>query len=182
MESTGDVGLSIVTEDEDTLIAMLGASELDVIAGPFPEGYQGAGDFVSIPLISDQLIAVVRPQHPLAQIKRPPPEELLNYAWVAPKPQGIRQEFSSHPILQRMKIVSENYNILKKLATRTDAICAGPRAVFREELAAGQLREVDTALGLVWGSCLLTRHETYATPLAKALVDIFQSVAAAHRN
>jgi DNA-binding transcriptional LysR family regulator len=180
MEKTGQVRLSIITEDEDTLLSMLNASELDIIAGPFPSEKQDEGSLFSIPLISDQLIAVTRPDHPLSRSNPVSLDDLLEYSWVAPKPQGILQEIQGHPILQRMKIVSENYGILKTLTIRTDAVCAGPRAVFRDELKADKLVELEAELGLVWGSTLLTKHETYATPLARELVDTFQAVATYH--
>lgn len=182
VQSTGQIRLSIITEDEDTLISMLDASEVDVIAGPFALREGEDDKLFSMPLISDQLIAVTRPEHPLSQSGPLNLESVLQFPWVAPKPQGILQEIQEHPILQRMKIVSENYGILKNLTKRTDAICAGPRAVFRDELAAGELTELRAELDLSWGSTLLTRHETYATPLARALVDTFLEIASDHTS
>ena len=64
-ESTGGVQLSIVTEDEDVLLSMFAASELDVIVGPFAGIEQLSDQILAIPMIEDQIIPVVRAGHPL---------------------------------------------------------------------------------------------------------------------
>ena len=82
-----------------------------------------------------------------------------------------------HPVFGRMKVLSDNYAMLKRLALSTDVICAGPRGVFTEEMANKSLVEIPAPLNVVWESALLVKPETYATPLAKHLVSIFETEA-----
>ena len=68
-----------------------------------------------------------------------------------------------------MKILSDNYDILKKLTRSSDVICAGPRAVFKNELGDGVLSEIGTPLDITWESALLVKprdlcYATGATP------------------
>ena len=58
VETTGDVDLSIVTEDEETLLAMFRASELDIVVGPFLAAEQIRDHTMAIPMIKDTIIAV----------------------------------------------------------------------------------------------------------------------------
>lgn len=180
VESTGEVALSIVTENEETLLSMFRASELDIVVGPFEAQQQQGEHIVAIPMITDRVIAVARPDHPLFDAKTVEMEALIDYSWVAPKAQGTVQHIGDHPIFSRMKILSDNYDILKKLTISSDVVCAGPRAVFKEELDAGALTEIDLPLQVTWESALLVKPETYATPLARHLVAIFESARAPH--
>ena len=175
VESTGDVGLSIVTEDEETLLAMFTASELDIIVGPFEAGMHRAEDTLALPMITDQIIAVARPSHPVFTESASIEQALLNYPWVAPKAQGTVQQIGDHPILRRMKVLSDNYALLKTLTLSSDVICAGPRGVFNTEIESKKLREIEAPLEITWTSALLVKPETYATPLAKHLVSIFET-------
>ena len=106
----------------------------------------------------------------------------MKYSWVAPKAQGTVQQIGDHPVLSRMKILSDNYDILKKLTLSSDVICAGPRAVFKTELASELLREVEVPLDITWESALLIKPETYATPLARHLVTIFKAATAGYES
>lgn len=182
VESTGEVELSIVTEDEETLLSMFRASELDIIVGPFQAQEQKSERVMAIPMIQDTIIAVARPGHPFFESSTGNLEELIHYSWVAPKAQGTVQRMGDHPIFSRMKILSDNYDILKKLTTSSDVVCAGPRAVFSHELAAGALREIPIPLDVTWESALLVKPETYSTPLARHLVSVFESAKASHEN
>ncbi|MEM8660547.1 MAG: LysR family transcriptional regulator [Pseudomonadota bacterium] len=175
VESTGDVELSIVTEDEPTLLSMFNASELDVVVGPFDVNEHTGKNRISIPMISDRIIAAARPYHPVFSKTAPELNELLRYSWVAPKTQGTVKGIDGHPIFKKMKVLSDNYTALKTLTCFSDAICAGPRAVFKSELELNQLREIKLPFELIWTSALLVKPETYATPLARHLVSLFES-------
>ena len=121
------------------------------------------------------IIAVARPSHPIFASSSNVEEDLMKYSWAAPKAQGTVQQVGDHPVFNRMKILSDNYDMLKKLTLSSDVLCAGPRAVFRSEIDAGRLREVDVPLDVTWESALLVKPETYATPLARHLVSLFES-------
>ncbi len=173
--STGNVELSIVTEDDETLLSMFDAAELDIIVGPFQIDMLDTDYLVAIPMISDSIIAVARASHPLFAESSIELDALIQYSWAAPKPQGSTRMEIDHPIFNRMKLQSDNYDVLKKITLTSDLICAGPKAVFAEEIAAGQLREISAPLNVSWESALLIKPETYETPLARHLVSLFES-------
>ncbi len=182
VESTGMVELTILTEDENTLLEMFTASELDVIVGPFSPEEHAATDRIAIPMISDKIIAVARPEHPVFKHAAEGKPEIQDYQWVAPRTQGTVERLDNHPALSQMKVLTENYAVLRMLTAATDVICAGPRAVFVEEVKAGNLREVAFPMELTWKSALLIKPETYATPLAKQLVGLFEASANSFRS
>lgn len=174
-KSTGSVQLSIVTENDDTLLAMLKASELDVVVGPFRVDEHASNKIMAIPMIEDTIIAVVRQGHPLLKGESREEADLLEYDWVSPKSQGTARVESDHPILKRMKVLSDNYTVMKNLTLRSDVVCAGPSAIFREELDQGVLARLEFPPYVNWQSALLVKPETYATPLGKHLVSLFVS-------
>ena len=171
--------LSIATEDEGTLLSLFAASELDIVVGPFRAELWADDHVIAIPMISDQIIAVARAGHSVFNDNMANLEALLTYHWVAPKAQGSVQGAGDHPITSRMKVLSDNYDMLKKLTLSADVICAGPRSVFADELENQSLREISTPLEVVWDSALLIKPETLATPLANHLVTIFTNAEAA---
>ncbi|MEO0437416.1 MAG: LysR family transcriptional regulator [Pseudomonadota bacterium] len=181
-ESTGNVRLSIVTESEETLLRMLRGSKLDVVVGPFQARDQDGEHLLAFPMIEDEIIAVVRKGHPLLGRKSYKLLDLIEYSWVAPKAQGTVQQTSDHPVFSKMKISSDNYSLLKQLTIRSDVICAGPSAVFKQELADKFLIEVPVSLEVTWESALLVRPETLATPLGKHLVSLFTTLRDSYSN
>lgn len=182
VETTGDVTLSIVTEDEETLLSMFASSQLDIIVGPFNCKDQSSNDRIAVPMIRDTIIATARPGHPLFESSPNKLEDLMNYSWVAPRAQGTVQQVGDHPVMSKMKVLTDDYDILKKLTLFSDVICAGPRTVFKKEIETQMLREIAVPLHLTWESALLIKPETYATPLAKHLVSIFESATVGHKS
>lgn len=177
-EKTGDVQLSIVTADEDVLLAMFEASELDVVVGPFLADERVSDNVMALPMIEDEIIAVVRAKHPLLKTKLTDLDQLMAHSWVAPRAQGTTKQLGDHPVLSRMKIHSDNYHLLKQITMRSDVICAGPSAVFIQEFYEGSLVALSVPPVVTWKSALLVRPETYATPLGKHLVSLFESARA----
>lgn len=176
LDTTGDVQISIVTEDDDKLLALFNASEVDVIVGPFRASEWEKRDIVSISMVKDHVIAVARKGHPVFRSKRHDVSKLTAFPWAAPKAQGTARQAKGAQIIGDPKVVSDNYDLLKKLTLSSDAICAGPRAVFKEELASGLLRQLKVDLSIYWESALLVRPETLATRLAGHLVAMFKTV------
>ncbi len=176
LEAVGKVNLSVVTEDDETLLRMLNASEVDVIVGPFRSADWQNRNIVCVPMVQDKVIAVARHKHTIFRSKLADEARLAQFPWVAPKTQGSATPLPGSPILDAIRIVSDNYDLLKKLLLTTDAICAGPRAIFSQELEAKVLRQIDVDLSINWESSLLLRPETLGTPLARQLVSIFEKV------
>ena len=147
---TGNVRFSVLTERASVLIEQLRSGALDVIAGPFGASRPAleAEGIRSIELIKERTINVARAEHPIFLAKEP---DLLAYAYAAPPLQGTME--SSVPSgLDRRRLSSDNYTLLKRVVLSTDYICGAPREIFRTELASGSMRELPDSPSVEWQS------------------------------
>lgn len=180
LETTGDVEVSIRTEDDVTLAALFERSELDVIIGPFdPESWRKRG--VSIrPMINDRIIAVARAAHPLFTTSHDTsgadwPATVWQYPLVAPRTQGTVQPQDGAPTIAPRRVASDNYSLLRQLTLELDVICGGPEALFRDDIERGTLRKIDIDLHTDWQSYLLVREEALASPLVQHFVELCEA-------
>ncbi len=95
----------------------------------------------------------------------------LEYAYAAPPLQGT----IASPVprgLERRRLSSDNYTLLKKVVLETDYVCGGPMEVFGAELEAGALRIIPNTPSVEWCSACLFRTEALETPLVKLFVEV----------
>ena len=182
MDNTDGPVLSIVTEDEETLLEMFMRSELDLLVGPFDRQWARDNDLIVVPMVEDEIVAMVRTEHPILDLSQLSLDSLGAYPLVVPKTQTSGITGNLQEILKAVKIKSDNYDLLKKICKQSNAICAGPRAVFKDELEGNILQEVPISLSIKWRSTLLVRPETIATPLAKLMVEQFDLTAQAFKQ
>ena len=167
---TGNVRCSVLTERASVLIEQLKAGALDVIAGPFGahgEDLEEEG-ITAIDLIKETTVNVARADHPIFVNNKP---NFLEYAYAAPPLQGTMES----PVpsgLERRRLSSDNYTLLKKVTLETDYICGGPKEIFRAELESGTMRIVPNTPSIEWQSACLFRAEALETPLVKMFVDV----------
>ena len=173
----GDAQITVVTEDDKNLIEQLALSELDVIVGPFEASDTGIDELIELNMLSEPMIAVTRPEHPLVGHNEISIESAVGYQWAAPRPTANTNDASALTILPRVKLFSDNYPLLIRAALTADLICVGPRSVFATELANGVLQPLPLDLGVHWRSTLLTRPEAYLTPLINHIATLFQRTA-----
>ena len=173
----GDAQITVVTEDDKNLIEQLALSELDVIVGPFEASDTGIDELIELNMLSEPMIAVTRPEHPLVGHNEISIESAVGYQWAAPRPTANTNDASALTILPRVKLFSDNYPLLIRAALTADLICVGPRSVFATELANGVLQPLSLDLGVHWRSTLLTRPEAYLTPLVNHIATLFQRTA-----
>ena len=172
----GDAQITVVTEDDKNLIEQLALSELDVIVGPFEASDTGIDELIELNMLSEPMIAVTRPEHPLVGHSEISIESAVGYQWAAPRPTANTNDASALTILP-VKLFSDNYPLLIRAALTADLICVGPRSVFATELANGVLQPLPLDLGVHWRSTLLTRPEAYLTPLVNHIATLFQRTA-----
>lgn len=178
VRATGDIKISVVTEDDKTLLSMFDNSELDVIIGPFHSDPWKAKGIVTKPLIGEPIIAVARYDHPIFRYDIIDQEILQAYPWAIPKTEGSIKRPDEDLIRPLAKVSADNYDLLRRITIRLDTLCAGPRAIFKHDIEQKTLREVDADLGIYWQSSLFVRPETLATPLVAHLVSLCEEVAA----
>ena len=166
---SGNVRFSVLTERATVLIEKLKSGELDVIAGPFGVTAQELEEdgLTSIKLIHERTINVARSEHPIFNTKNP---NFLDYAYASPPLQGTMQS-EVRSGLERRRLSSDNYTLVKKVALETDYICGGPKEIFRAELESGSMREVPDSPSIEWRSSCLFKNEALETPLVSLFVD-----------
>lgn len=181
LETTGRVSVSIVAEDDQTLLKLFADAELDIIVGPFSASEQATDHVLGFEMVSDHITAVVRASHPLCDIEVTE-SALADYPLISPKAQGTVRGQDIPDGLNNLKIISDNYDSLKSLTLTSNAICMGPKAVFASQIQAGDLVELPLPISVEWKSALLVKRETYTTPLARHLVSLFEDAARAVNN
>ena len=173
----GAAQITVVTEDDRNLIEQFASSELDVIVGPFEASDTGIDELIELNMLSEPMIAVTRPEHPLVGHNEVSIESAVGYQWAAPRPTANTNDAAALTILPRVKLFSDNYPLLIRAALTVDLICVGPRSVFAAELSTGALQQIPLDLGVHWRSTLLTRPEAYLTPLISHIGTLFQRTA-----
>lgn len=173
IDTTGSAEISVVTEDDQSLLAMLDASDLDIVIGPFPIDYGEAGQYAGRPMIGDRIIAVARPQHPIFSARNP---SLTDYPMAIPKTQGSLLQTGPTETLGAARVSIDNYELLKHMTAHHDLICGGPEAIFHNEIRQGHMQQIDIDLGLYWQSVMLVRHESLNTPIVAHFVHLCETV------
>jgi DNA-binding transcriptional LysR family regulator len=136
-------------------------------------------------LASDPLAVALRPDHPLANTDLPTPAEVARYpsigASTAPRferwrTERVRRE-GEEP--HTPSLVSDNYEILVRLAERSDAIVFGPRNLLNRYAQEGRLAVVKWPLeGPNTQSSLIHLKERHLSPAATRLIElVIQSAA-----
>jgi len=172
VQTTGDVEITVVTETDEALMEMFDASDIDIIIGPFDHQAWSKKGMITRPMISDDIIAVARQDHPIFEAAEITPDLLTRYPLLAPKTRGTVTQKKGAPTLPAPKVASDNYDLLRRLTLKLDAFCGGPRLIFQKHLDGGDLREINIDLAMFWQSYLIVRPETYHTPIISHFVDL----------
>ena len=174
--NSGEIQITVISGDDETLAQAFESAEIDVMIGPFPADDWKARGMETVPMISDAIVPVARTDHPLFDLKDVTAEKLMSYPIAVPKT-GTSETENIAPFSAPPKLRVDNYHLLKRVCLETDAICAGPRAIFQGELAEGSLRVVSLELDATWRSTLIVRPETLESPLVSRFVELSQEVA-----
>lgn len=177
VQSTGNIQVTVVTEDDTTLLSLFEASELDVVIGPFHTAEWEAKGIITKTMVGDDIVAVARYDHPIFQHAVVDKDVLGRYPWAVPKTEGAIQRAKDGFTVHTPKVTADNYGLLRRLTIRLDTICAGPKAIFKADIEKKLLRQVDVNLGIYWQSTLFVRPESLATPLVAHLVRLCEDVA-----
>jgi DNA-binding transcriptional LysR family regulator len=174
------VTVDLVIGMNDVLREALRTGQLDIVVGPLSKREM---EFMSWPIVDDEVVVVGRHQHPLFRSGRIKMADLCDYQWVLPAKsvatrQWLDQTFADHHLpLPRVQIASNSISLLPKLIARTDLLSF----ISRKNLGAGNvgapLREVSvpqTEMKRSFG--VLCRADGYLSPAAQCLLDIFKNI------
>jgi DNA-binding transcriptional LysR family regulator len=79
------VGVSVVVDTSDVVLAQLGRGEVDLVLGRLTESTHEE-EFDSVELLGEAQVAVVRASHPLLEVKDPSLRELVKWPWILQPP------------------------------------------------------------------------------------------------
>lgn len=79
------VGVSVVVDTSDVVLAQLGRGEVDLVLGRLTESTHEE-EFDSVELLGEAQVAVVRAGHPLLMVKDPSLRELVKWPWILQPP------------------------------------------------------------------------------------------------
>lgn len=129
--------------------------------------------FIRVKVFDDRYIVVARPDHP-ALTSAP-----LSAAEVARLPlasAGLTPDFQSWlgPTADRHRqtleaFLSDDYDLIKRMAVETDHIARGPRFVFEPELERGELVELGLEIDFQYECWMLTSVARWSSPIVKAV-------------
>ena len=129
--------------------------------------------FIRVKVFEDRYIVVARPGHaalkaaPLsaAELARLP----LASAGLTPDFRAWLGEIADAQTRNLEAFLSDDYDLIKRMAVETDHLARGPRFVFGRELERGDLVEVGLISDFRYECWMLTTGATWRSPIVKAI-------------
>jgi LysR family transcriptional regulator, regulator for genes of the gallate degradation pathway len=179
-------GVQIATDESayDQLAAGLRAGDIDFILGAL-RPIDPASGLVTERLLTEQMVVLARPDHPLARVRGLSLKQLADVRWVLP-----RSHTPSRAILdtlfERMKLAppvaaveTADLAMIRGLLLRTDMVAALSAQQLRYECAQGQLTMLDVPMPDTERDIGLTmRALGEPSPAARKLIDAIRAVVA----
>ncbi len=142
----------------------------------------GREDLEIVPLSPDPIAAAVRPGHPLAGSRRPRPDEFMALPFLgastAPRFERWKDERGRREAGEPFfpSLLCDNYEVLVRLAERSDAIVFGPRHLLASYERAGRLKLTSWPVeGPDTRSSLIRSKGRHLSPAAERLLALFES-------
>jgi DNA-binding transcriptional LysR family regulator len=173
------VQVSVRSGHADTLLAALLRGELHFVVAD-AELARERDDLEIRTLAADPIAAALRPGHPLARRRRPTPAEVAAHpfagASTAPRFERWRAERGRREVGRPFapSLLCDNYEVLVRLAERSDAIVFGPRELLTSYERAGRLKVMSWPLEApdTQPSVIRTKRRPLS-PAAKRLIALF---------
>jgi DNA-binding transcriptional LysR family regulator len=130
-------------------------------------------DVIRIKVFEDRYIVVARPNHPALKAA---PLSAVELARLPLASAGLVPDFRAWlgVVADQQKqnleaFLSDDYDLIKRMALETDHIARGPRFVFEAELAKGDLVEVTLDSDFQYECWMLTTGARWHSPIIKAI-------------
>lgn len=130
-------------------------------------------DLVRVKVFEDKYIAVVRPDHPALQAM---PLSASGFMRLRLASAGITLDFrtwlgtASDEAAQNLEaFMSDDYDLIKRVAMETHHVARGPRFVFEAELERGELVELALDSEFQYECWMLTTAALWRSPIVKAI-------------
>jgi len=130
-------------------------------------------DFIRVKVFEDRYIVVARPDHPALKAAPLSPAEVACWPLASA---GITPDFrvwlGLTGDLQKQNLeafLSDDYDLIKRMAVETHHIARGPRFVFASELKQGDLAELALEADFQYECWMLTTSARWRSPIIKAI-------------
>lgn len=130
-------------------------------------------DLIRIKIFEDRYIVVVRPDHPALQARPLSAPEFLRLPLASA---GVTPDFGNWlgRVSDQQKhnleaFLSDDYELIKRMAIESDHVARGPRFVFEGELKRGELVELALTSEFQYECWMLTTGALWHSPLVKAV-------------
>ncbi|TQV89480.1 LysR family transcriptional regulator [Aliikangiella coralliicola] len=167
--------ISLSTDSPSALIEQLKTSQIDLAIGPF-QAKEVADEFTPVLEMSEELVAVVRGGHPLANQSQVSFDELKKHSFIAPHlPRKMGNQILDFVKTAEIKpkISCDNYVLAKTIISNSDYITIGPASLFHSELKNGSLVKISFPTKIMWHCNCIVKPEILTTPAVKEVVSIF---------
>jgi DNA-binding transcriptional LysR family regulator len=182
------VQVSLRSGQTETLLPALLGGELHFLVAD-AEIAIDRDDLEILELAAVPIAAAIRPGHPLARKRRPEPDEVFAYPLVgasnAPRFERWRAE-RPHRVGGKPRepsLLCDNYEVLVRLAERSDAIVFGPRDLLKRYEGAGRLKVTTWPIeGPDIQASLIRSKGRYLSPAAERLIELVATEGARGRS
>ena len=173
LNETQDVEISFKVDEPSALKQEVIDGNIDIAIGPF-DIETLPNELVVREVNKGAIVFVVRASHPIQSNPTPIPYDALKaYKGIGPPLNASMTHFLEQRGLPTLlKIACDNYRISKSVVKASDYFTGGPRALFEDEIAAGELVELDMADSLLWQGFCVTRPESVNTPTVKKFLQV----------
>ncbi|MGU7774119.1 LysR family transcriptional regulator [Burkholderia sp. MR1-5-21] len=172
-------GVRVATDESayETLVAGVRAGDVDFVLGALRE-HDAASGLVNERLMSDDMVVLARPDHPLARARGLTVADLRHLQWIVPRSHApARGLFEAQFRRLKMKppmptVETADLAVIRGLLLGTDMIAVLSAQQLHVECASGQLAVLDVALHNTRRDIgLTTRASGTPSPAARALID-----------
>jgi DNA-binding transcriptional LysR family regulator len=132
-------------------------------------------EFIRIKVFDDRYIVVARPDHAALKASPLSAGEFMSLPLASA---GITPDFKSWlgAVSDRQKqsleaFLSDDYDLIKRMAIETDHVARGPRFVFEPEFSRGDLVEVGLDSDFQYECWMLTTSASWRSPIIKAIAE-----------
>lgn len=169
------LGLEVLDRPPADVVSGLLARDIDVGITSADLGKPTA-DLIEIPLFSSPVVVVANPDHPLFRkglAGRALDKALCEYPVVLPSPSAdlepICPQDTKHKISARGSVTGPDFDLVKDIVSRTNAITHGPAFLFEGEIAGGSLAFLPIDLARAYTCSMLVTPGAMHSPVIKEI-------------
>jgi DNA-binding transcriptional LysR family regulator len=133
-------------------------------------------ELIRVKIFEDRYIVVARPGHPARRASPLSAPELMRLplasAGLTPDFQAWLGEADALHTQNLEAFLSDDYDLIKRMAVEADFIARGPQFVFEHELAQGELVELALDSDFQYECWMLTTKALWRSPVVKAIADL----------